>query len=69
MYPYDKRTLNRFLGPFEGLTYLEVYDIKGNLIWCGMSQALEYDVNADNIKEMRVTKCAIYENHLIVSVM
>ena len=69
MYPYNKRTLDRYLGPFEGRTYIEVYDIKGSLIWCGMVQALECDINADSIKEMRVTKCAIFDNRLIVSVM
>lgn len=69
MYPYNKRILDRYLGPFEGRTFVEVYDIKGSLIWTGMVQALDFDVQADNIKKMEVTKCAIYENRLIVSVI
>lgn len=69
MYPYNKRILDRFLNPFEGRTFVEVYDIKGVLIWCGMVQSLSFDVNADKIKQMEVTKCAIHDNKLIVSVM
>lgn len=68
MYPYGKRTLERYLACFNGLTYIEVYNIKGDLLWCGQCQSLYYDVNADYVKEMRVTKCAIDNNHLIVSV-
>ena len=69
MYPYNKRTLERYLGPFEGRTYIEVYNIKGVLVWTGMVQALSFDINADSIKLMEVSKCAIYDNRLIVSVM